>query len=279
MNSVLRSFSCQEAFKARMRLPHHPLIASHYFNKYLIRLDLMHLVDLKGVIAIAGGSLIQYLHNNCAALGRVKHFRLMSINRLMHEFQTRERTEHRMPPLRSDDLENAQGMWCLSSKLIKAANTRCLLPFLKHLAEQYLSPVGAHPKSVRKVFTCLDAAERIFYGAGTFLTEEQKTDLESHMNCLGRNWQYLRHLGQQAGRPDWHITPKVHMTIHAIPEQARLINPRALQNYAEESLMGRFSKSWAATATGPYRSSIQQTVLARWLVGLVIRSTTPFGLD
>ena len=197
----------------------------------------------------------------------------------MHEFQTREHTEHRMPAFRKDDLENAQGMWRLSSRLIKAANTRCLVPFLKHLAEQHMSPTGGHAKSVRKVFNSLDAAERLFYSAGTFLSEDQKDDLVELMNCLGRNWTYLRHLGHLAGRPDWHITPKVHMTVHAVPEQAKLINPRALQNYSEESLMGKVSKSWAATATGPYQSSIQQTVLSRWLVGLVIRSTTPFGLD
>ena len=279
LNSPLWALSCQKAFKARMRLPLHPLVASHYFNKYYVRLDIMHLLDLKGTIAIAGGSLIQYLINNCNALGRVKHFRLININRLMNEFQTRERTEHRMPAFRKDDLENAQGMWCLSSKLIKAANTRCLVPFLKHLAEQYLFPIGGYSRSVRKVFNSLDAAERLFYGAGTFLSKEQHEELVVLMNCLGRNWQYLRHLGHEANRPDWQITPKVHMTVCAVPQQAKLINPRAVQNYSEESLMGKFSKTWAATAMGPYRSSIQQTVLARWLVGLVIRSTTTFSLD
>ena len=62
----------------------------------------------------------------------------------------------------------------------------------------------------------------------------------------------------------WQVTPKVHYAVAHIPEQARLINPRFVQNYGEESLVGRITKIWAASANGPYEANAQKICLARY---------------
>ena len=107
-----------------------------------------------------------------------------------------------------------------------------------------------------------------------FLDDDSKNRLEMLFNQLGRNWQYLRHVSFTNEVNEWQITPKLHMAVHAVAEQARLINPRAVQNYGEESLVGRITKTWAAAANGPYHKVAQEIVLARYLVGLCIRLTS-----
>ena len=256
-----------------MALPLHPLVAGHYFSKYFLRLDIMHVIDLKGVIAIAAGSLIKRLMQTKRSLGRIEEERLTKINAQMKKWQADNGTQHIMPPLRKENL--TKDNWaCMGSKLVKAANSRALVPFLKHLADTHFPAHGSFASSIRKVFTHLDEIERIFYGGGMFLTANEKQELEARFNSLGRHWQNLNILSFREGKNEWQITPKVHMAVHAIAEQARLINPRAVQNYGEESMVGRMTKIWAAAAKGPYQRTAQQMVLARYLVGLSIRLTS-----
>ena len=70
----------------------------------------------------------------------------------------------------------------------------------------------------------------------------------------------------------WHITPKIHVALH-LPSQGRLINPRFTQCYGEESLVGRVTRIWRATANGPYSRTIQKQSLARYWTGLELRMT------
>ena len=264
-----------EAFKARIARPLHPLVASHYFNKYFLRLDIMHIIDLKGVIAIAAGSLLLPLVQNDARLGRRQDERMAEINKQMKEFQSQNGTQHTMPPIRYENL-HSDGWACLGSKLVKAANSRCLVPFLRHLAEKYYnSPHGGYAKSVRKIFKALDDVEAVFYSADMFLTDAEKLNLETSFNILGRHWHYLRHLSHTDKRHEWFISPKVHYATHAIAEQSKLINPKAVQNYGEESLVGRVTKLWGAAANGPYHAKAQLSTLCRYLVGLNIRLASP----
>ena len=53
--------------------------------------------------------------------------------------------------------------------------------------------------------------------------------------------------------------------------QARLVNPRYVQTYSGESLVGRVERMYAAAANGPFHASIQLTVLRKYLVGMEIR--------
>ena len=93
----------------------------------------MHVIDLRGVIAIAAGSIVKELMNTRAVLGASQPVRLAAINRAMRKYHEDHNTLHRMPDFRKDDLTLANGWWCLHGKLVKAANSRALVPFLNHL--------------------------------------------------------------------------------------------------------------------------------------------------
>ena len=259
---------------SRFSFPRHPLVASHYMTKFFLRLDKMHIFDLKGIIAIAAGSLLLNLVQNCNALGRTQQARMNNLNAQMAAFQ--EKQPHKMPPLRIIDLSKDGGWATLSGKLIKAANTRALVPWLKHTADKYHAGHGGHHSSVRKVFYSLAAIEDIIYKSPMFLSDVQKEELQSQLDKMGRHWMHLRHLSDVAGCDFWQITPKVHIGICAVGEQARLINPRFVQNYGEESLIGRMTKIWSASANGPYVKSSQRLVMTRYLVGLILRISSEF---
>ena len=71
------------AFIARTAVPRHPLTLSHYWVKYFVRLDAMHAKDLRGLHAIAAGSLIMHIITNCNALGVTQQERLDRLNERM----------------------------------------------------------------------------------------------------------------------------------------------------------------------------------------------------
>ena len=178
-----------------------------------------------------------------------------------------------MPPLRDENLRK-DGWATLDGKVVKAANTRALIPFLNYLAQTYFAGHGEYPSSCRKVFATLDSIERLLYSAGMFLSDEKKRDLKALFLTLGRRWQHLRHLAHGERDNSWQITPKVHYCMH-LPEMADLINPIHNQNYSEESLVGVIARIWGKAARGPYAASIQRATLNRYWVGLEIRMTIP----
>ena len=230
----------------------------------------MHVLDLKGVIAIAGGSLIWKIVTTVSSLGNTQEIRLNKINEQMKEFQ-KGSTSHRMPSLRLSNLR-CDGWAMLSGPVIKAANSRALLPFFNHLAQKYFAAHGDYSSSIRKVFLALTEIERIFYTSDMFLEDKTKTELEDAFLRLGRHWQNLRHLSGVRNENAWQIRPKVHYAQHFV-EQADLINPRVVQNYQEESLIGVVTKVWQACARGPYEKTIQKKALNRMWVGLELRIT------
>ena len=67
----------------------------------------------------------------------------------------------------------------------------------------------------------------------------------------------------------WHITPKIHAMMH-LPTEARLIGPRIVQCYSEESIVGRATKIWANCKHGPYAYSMHEVNLIKYLVVLSI---------
>ena len=67
-------------YQQRLRQPLHPLAASHYFcARWFFFLDLMHLMDCKGVTALVAGGVLGILVRR-VALGANKAQRLASIN-------------------------------------------------------------------------------------------------------------------------------------------------------------------------------------------------------
>eukprot|EP00959_Pyramimonas_sp_CCMP1952_P017985 381448-Pyramimonas_sp.AAC.1 len=83
----------------------------------------------------------------------------------------------------------------------------------------------------------------------------------------------LRQAAKLAGKLRWKITPKVHRLQH-VPDYARLLNPRWVQNYGEESLVGTNTAIWHKTMRGRYQKSVQSIVLLKRTLGLLLRLET-----
>ena len=60
----------------------------------------------------------------------------------------------------------------------------------------------------------------------------------------------------------WHIVPKTHYMMH-FPREARLISPRIVQNYIEESYIGKVGQIWAGCKNGLYPETIQLVALIK----------------
>ena len=49
----------------------------------------------------------------------------------------------------------------------------------------------------------------------------------------------------------WHITAKTHYMMH-FPKEARLVSPRIVQNYIEESYIGKIGQIWSSCKHGTH---------------------------
>ncbi len=81
--------------------------------------------------------------------------------------------------------------------------------------------------------------------------------------------QLLRHMAKQQKQLLWPIKPKSHYMQH-FPDQAKLINPKSVQCYIEESTIGKIAKIWASSKNGPYKDTIQRVTLIKYLLWLAI---------
>ena len=64
--------------------------------------------------------------------------------------------------------------------------------------------------------------------------------------------QLLRNRAKEAEQLLWHIVHKTHYMQH-FPAEARLIKPRLVQWYIEESYIGKVSQVWASSKNGPHK--------------------------
>ena len=93
---------------------------------------------------------------------------------------------------------------------------------------------------------------------------------ESFGECFMR----LREIARVKKWPLWNVTPKVHKMQH-VPLLATVLNPRCVQNYAEESLIGTCTAIWARSVSGRYSTVAQRAVLAKRLTGLLLHFERP----
>ena len=100
--------------------------------------------------------------------------------------------------------------------------------------------------------------------------------LKKLINTLGKYFQLCQRISANQGEPCWHITPKTHSTCH-IPKQAALINPVKVQNYMEESLVGKVAEIWHGCASGTYHSTVQHTALFKYILGLFLDLGVPLN--
>ena len=162
------------------------------------------------------------------------------------------------------------GWAALGGPTIKAANSRHLAPWLHLLAIDFFEADSPRDVSIRAMTLFLKRSDEILYGAGLFLSPEQKVEFEAVTIGLGEHMQALRSIAHAAGENLWQISPKMHYVQH-LTDQSELINPRVCQNYSFEGTVGRITTVWKRTVAGPYKRLVQQRVLLKLLGALLIR--------
>ena len=108
------------------------------------------------------------------------------------------------------------------------------------------------------------------YGAEVFLSAAECADLSRQTLRFGKHYQAANECARTSGQMYWHIVHKHHWLQH-LATQARLINPRFIQAYKEEGLIGRIARVSKSCANGPYSRTIQRTALTKYLVGVQLR--------
>ena len=247
----------------------HPISKSPFFNKFFFRYDLMHCFDHHGISAVVAGSVLMKLVRDEHRLGDNQQARLDNINVQMKLFQNVQRPSSRMPTIRLADLI-VNEWWELGGTLIKAANTRQLIPFISHLAHLYFDTEGNEYHDAMKKFSkSLRDFYNVLWAAGMFLTEEELRRARADLLDLGFQHMRCRKFADDAGELAFQIKPKAHYGQHFF-EQMGLINPRHTMCYQDESLIGVITNIYKKSCAGPYESSVQRTVVMKYLVSWAI---------
>ena len=102
-----------------------------------------------------------------------------------------------------------------------------------------------------------------------FMSAQQLADFTEATLDLGTFLQAARHLAQRKKKKNFQVTFKTHLCQH-LPEQARLINPRYVTVYSEESLVYVVSKICRGSSSGKYKRLFSRTILLKYLVLLAL---------
>ena len=158
----------------------------------------------------------------------------------------------------------------LRGPTVKAANTRQAMPFLKDLANRHLTdPNEMDHVIIHQLLEHTAEFNRLIYSSGAFFTPEELAAFDQATKGIGKYMQLLRKRAKEAKQLLWKIVPKTHYMQH-FPDEARLINPRVVQCYIEESYIGKLAQIWASARNGPYKEAIQFFALLKYLIWLVI---------
>ena len=141
----------------------------------------------------------------------------------------------------------------LRGPTVKAANTRQAMPFLKDLANRHLTdPNEMDHVIIHQLLEHTAEFNRLMYSSAAFLTPEELAAFDQATKGIGKYMQLLRKRAKGAKQLLWKIVPKTHYMQH-FPDEARLINPRVVQCYIEESYIGKLAQIWASARNGPYK--------------------------
>ena len=227
---------------------------------------MMHCLDHNGQTGIiVAGVLCMLVHDS--RLGANMDQRMALINAKLKQFNTDYPSSAYLNELRIKFFFESTTTWAeLGGSVIKAANTRRLLPSIQLLCAEYLS-------DTRDAFHCamtelVEQACRLYhilYGAGMFLREDELTDLADCSSRLGLSLMQARHLASLQGLMYFQVTHKCHWAQHFL-YQAHLLNPRFVQVYGAESFIGVITRIWHSSAHGPYQAKVQGTVSLKMLV-------------
>ena len=230
----------------------------------------MHNMDCNGVISIIAGSVIRPLLYR-ADIGNTIHARLETVNAHLSEHYSVFGVRCQAPPFKVANLTDDTGYSCLAGPGIKAANTRELVPFLVEMADLYNGSASLHDQALRKLLKALSRILEIIWEGNIFLSQSDLRQLAKQTIVFADHFMLLADLARINHTLDFKVSPKVHQMQH-IPSQATFMNPRFLQNYMEESMIGCLAQMYRGARNGPSSElGIQRTVLIKYLIGIQLR--------
>jgi len=266
------TFRSEAEFQASLRQPLHPLVAAPWFFKDTYRLDLLHLLDHHGVASMVVANVVamQVCFENLVTPGANQDQRLAFINDDIKAYYSARRVQHRLPPLKMSNVMKC-GFPDLHGPAIKAANTRALVPYALALQQRAarIEPTVINRHAL-KVVESLNEAYTIMYDGEYFLNATDVQKLGQQLQRMGASYQYLACITANEGLTRWKQTPKVHYAVAHLANQARLINPRVVQCYSAEGLVGKVSHIWKKSLDGPHQRISQGKVILKYLTGMAL---------
>jgi len=256
------------AYAARLRQPQHPLATSGFFTRWLFFLDLMHLSDCKGVAAVVYGGVFAFLMSK-ADLGNNRVIRLINVNACMKSWYEDRPGTYRLPRIKMGNLR-LDGWYELHGPAIKAANSRHAAPLFAYLARRFCVTQSESDTAVRALTALFEEFYAIIYSEPIFMSQQAIDRISEVCIELGHHFMILREHCRRLNILAWNLKPKVHKLQH-IPMMCEIMNPRFAQCYSEESLIGTTTKVWKQSMAGRYERVVQRNVLAKRLLGLLLR--------
>ena len=177
---------------------------------------------------------------------------------------------NKLPPIRMGNL--VANDWAeLHGPAIKAAATRSAAPAVLALCSENLLP--AHEIADQRICDIIDTLVKsydVFYSEPMFMSDDAIRDLRRLLGEFGVLFMHLREHARLEGELAWQIKPKVHKMQH-LASLSMVINPRFVQNYGEESLIGTTTRVWKKSMYGRYANHVQSNILVKRITGLLCR--------
>ena len=119
-----------------------------------------------------------------------------------------------------------------------------------------------------KVVESLAEIYNVLYGNPDFMSDAAIGELEKVVLRLGMHYQMLQVKNMELGRTRWKSVPTVHYVAGHLVAQAEFINPRVVQGYMSESLVGVICDIYKMSQSWPFKHRVQQVALMKYRTGL-----------
>ena len=107
-----------------------------------------------------------------------------------------------------------------------------------------------------------------------FLDRAAQEKLRAACLSFGISYQVLRELHRRERALAFNVVPKINKVQH-VPLHASCMNPRFLQCYAEEALIGTSTRTYNGSMKGRYMDSIPRLFLIKRVTALLLRFELP----
>ena len=260
-------------------ISNNPLLALPFCSEFNVVLDLLHVLDHKGVAAHLLGScchLLIFRPQNRTWVAREQA--LADLWRRIQEIYVEEGTPSRLTNLQMSMIVDVKHPFaefaCL--RAVKAAETRYLVPVLARIMdERAQDTVEQHA-----ALACLLLAK--FYAqldcASMLPGEETANEIDQTMVQFLLECTWLEAWAEKEARKLFHIVPKHHMARH-LGFQTHWLNPRWGWTYKAESWVGKLSHQAHSCLPGCRTTRVTQPLVEKYSMLLHLRLTRMIFCD